>query len=140
MEFELEGVHVIVLLITAIGIIMADHDGFQYFLGKKQTLDPVRVKRLHYGVLTGLALMIVTGGAMFADQWGELIDNPAFYVKMLMVLALVANSFVIGNLMHVATTKPFAQLTKTEQHKLLASGGVSVICWIGAATIGFLYL
>ncbi len=140
MELELVGVHVTVLIITAILIVIADHDGFRYFFGKQQTLDLVRVKRLHYGVLTGLALMIVTGGIMFADQWGELIDNPAFYVKMLMVSALVANSFIIGNLMHVATIKPFTELSFTERHTLLASGGVSLVCWVGAATIGFLFL
>lgn len=132
--------HLIVLSFTAVAILIADHDGLQYFFGKKQTLDPVRVKRLHYTVLTGLILMIITGGLMFADVWGEVIENPAFYVKMCMVLALIANSFIIGNLMHVATQRPFVELTREERHTLLASGAVSGICWIGAALIGLLYL
>ena len=133
-------IHFFVLVITAIAIIIADHDGFQYFMGKKQTLNPVRVKRLHYIVLTGLSVMILTGALMFRDQWGELIDNPAFYVKMLMVLALIVNSFIIGSLMHVATQRSFTELTPAERHKLLASGALSVICWIGSALIGFLYI
>lgn len=140
MEIELEAIHLTVLFITAIAIVVADHDGFQYFLGKKQTLDLARVRRLHHLVLGGLILMIITGGLMFADVWGEVIENPAFYIKMCMVLALIANSFIIGNLMHVATQRAFSELTPSERHKLLASGGVSVMCWIGAALIGFLYL
>ncbi len=140
MEIELKGIHLAVLSVTAILIMVADHDGFQYFLGKKQTLDPVRVKRLHCAVLTGLVLMIITGVLMFRDQWGELIDKPAFYVKMLMVGALIANSFIIGSLMHLATVKPFTELTLGERHKLLASGALSGVCWIVAATIGFFFL
>lgn len=133
-------IHLIVLTITGICIVVADHDGFQYFLGKKSVLDLKRVKRLHYAVLLGLVLMILTGALMFGDRWGELIDNPAFYVKMLMVGALIANSFIIGSLMHVATIRPFTELTGSERHTLLASGAVSVVCWVGSATIGFLYL
>lgn len=144
MEFELEleweNIHLVGLCITAIFIIMADHDGFQYMRGKKQTLDLRRVRRLHYTVLAGLIMMIVSGGFLFADVWGEVIEEPAFYVKMLMVAALVANSFVIGSMMHIATQKPFNTLTKGEKSKLLISGAVSGLCWVGAACIGLFIL
>ena len=140
MEIELEGLHLLALAITAIFILMADHDGLQYMRGKKEILSLTRVKRLHYAVMTGLSVMILTGTFMFADAWGELIEETAFYVKMLMVLALVANSFVIGNLMHIATQKPFRDLLQGEKTKLLISGAISGICWLGAAIIGLFFL
>lgn len=139
-EIELEGLHLLVLAVTAIAILMADHDGLQYFRGRKEVLSVTRVKRLHYTVMTGLALMILTGAAMFVDRWGELINEPAFYVKMLMVGALVANSFLIASLTHIATQKPFRELTSSEKMKMVMSGGVSGFCWLGAATIGMFFL
>ena len=140
MEIELETIHLTIICITAVFILIADHNGLQYIRGEKQTLDLTQVKRLHYIVMCGLILMIFTGVLMFADQWGELIGESAFYVKLLMVAALVANSFVIGNLMHVATQKPFNTLSQKEKFKLLVSGGVSGLCWLGAATIGLFFL
>ncbi len=137
---ELVTLHLITLSVTALGILIADHDGLQYVRGKKQTLNLSRVKRLHYTVLTGLGLMILTGAFLFADAWGELVDEPAFYIKMLMVLALVTNSFVIGNLMHIATHKPFSDLSYGEKTKLFMSGLVSGVCWVGSATIGMFFL
>ncbi len=137
---ELENVHLIALSITAIFIIIADHDGLSYIRGKKQVLTLTRVKRLHYAVMTGLVVMIGSGALMFADVWGEVIEEPAFYLKMVMVGALVANSFVIGNLMHLATQKPFNTLSSGEKTKLFISGAVSGRCWVGAGIIGYFFL
>ncbi len=140
MEIELEAIHLTVLLVTAVFILIADHDGFKYVRGTVPTLNLVRVQRLHYAVLVGLILMIATGGLMVTEEWERFSNEPAFLVKMIMVGALVANSFVIGTLMHLATQKPFASLMPSEKYKLFASGGVSVLCWIGAASIGLFLL
>lgn len=140
MEVELVTLHLVTLLLTAVFILIADHDALAYIRGKKLVLDIVRIKRLHYSILIGLVAMISSGAFMFADAWGELIEETAFYVKMLMVVALVANSFVIGNLLHIATQKPFATLSPSERLKLFISGGISAFCWLGAATIGLFFL
>ncbi len=140
MEIELEALHLLTLAVTAVFIVMADHNGLQYMRGRKEVLSLTRVKRLHYAVMIGLGLMILTGAFMFADAWGELVEKTAFYVKMLMVGALIANSFVIGNLMHIATQKPFSTLTPHEKFKLYFSGTISLVCWVGSATIGMFFL
>ena len=140
MEIELVTIHLITISITAIFILIADHNGLQYIRGEKQTLDLAQMKKLHYIVMFGLILKIITGGLMFKDQWGELMGESAFYIKMLMVAALVANSFVIGNLMHMATVKPFSTLSQSEKTKLLISGAVSGFCWLGAGIIGMFVL
>ncbi len=132
--------HLLTLAITGVIILIADHDAFQYFRGQKKLLDPVRIKRLHCGVMIGLSLMILTGVFLFKELWGELLTLPAFYIKMCMVSALVVNSFIIGKLMHVATTRAFTELQKSEKVRLLLSGATSALCWIGSAVIGFLFL
>ncbi len=137
---ELVSIHLTVLFITVFCILYADHHGYLYFRGRKQTLSIGLVRRLHYTVILGLVLMIVTGGLLFKDAWGEFIDHPPFYVKMFFVLGLIANSFLIGKLMHLATIKTFSSLSYRERSMLIFSGTTSALCWIGAASIGFLFL
>lgn len=141
MEFELEPstLHLIVLSITAIFILIADHDGFNYMRGKVATLSPKRVQFLHYAVWIGLVCMILTGALLLRDET-DVLEEPVFYVKMLMVAALLVNGFFIGSLSKLSTLHPFAELTQKQKNTLLISGAVSGLCWVGAATIGYFFL
>lgn len=138
-ELELESIHLFALCVTAIFIIIADHDGFRYITGKAETLNPKRVRFLHWAVMLGLGTMIATGATLLADETGWL-GEPIFQVKMLMVLALVINAFLISKLSHVAFEKSFASLPLSKKLTLLVSGAVSFSCWVGAATIGLFFL
>ena len=139
MEIEIEALHLISLAFVAVVIVIADHDGYLYMRGKKAVLNAVKVKRLHQLAWVGLGAMIVTGIALI-KQNPIVLEEPAFVVKMLMVLALLVNGFVIGRLSALSTTTPFASLTHGQKLSLLGSGAVSVSCWIGAAVIGFNFL
>jgi len=141
MEFELEPttLHLIVLSITAIFILIADHDGFNYMRGKVATLSAKRVKFLHYAVWIGLVCMILTGTLLLRDET-DVLEEPAFYVKMLMVAALLVNGFFIGSLSKLSTLHPFTSLSKKQKNTLLISGAVSGLCWVGAASIGYFFL
>jgi hypothetical protein len=136
MEIEFEGLHLLALAFSFLVIILADHDGWLYFRGKKQVLDAKRVERFHRYAWIGLGGMIVTGAFLLADE-SDVLEEPAFYIKMFMVLALVINGVFIGRLSRIATTTPFASLTRRQKLPLLVSGAVSVTCWIGATVIGF---
>lgn len=140
MEIEIEALHLLSLAFVAVVIVIADHDGYLYMRGKKAVLNAVKVKRLHQLAWVGLGAMIVTGIALILEDPEEVFEEAAFGVKMLMVLALVINGFVIGQLSKLSTTTPFADLMMRQKLALLASGAVSVSCWIGAATISFLFL
>lgn len=133
-------VHLGILLVTAIGILWADHLGFQYFRGQRVTLPAVLVTRLHYAVLVGLVGMLTTGATMAFDRWTYLSVQPVFWLKMGFVAVLVVNSFFIGALMRLATTTSFASLTISQKSRLLASGALSGLGWVGAATIGLFFL
>ncbi len=140
MEIELVNVHLAVLCLTTIAIVIADHDGIQYLFGKKLTLSRSRTLKLHYTVFVGLSLMLLTGGMLFYRMSEELLYYPPFYLKICMVLALFANSFVIGRLSKIASETPFAKLSSTQKTQLFISGTVSGISWIGAGVIGWFYL
>ncbi|MFN3692801.1 MAG: hypothetical protein ACK4SL_01715 [Candidatus Paceibacteria bacterium] len=139
MEIEFEALHLLALAFVAVVIIIADHNGYLYMRGKKAVLNAVKVKRLHQLAWVGLGAMIVTG-VMLVRQNPIVLEEPTFAVKMLMVLALLVNGFVIGRLSALSTTTPFASLTRGQKLTLLGSGAVSVSCWIGAAVIGFNFL
>jgi hypothetical protein len=136
MEIEIESLHLLALAFVALVILIADHDGFAYIRGKKQLLNAAKVSRLHNLVWLGLIGMLATGLALLADE-PDVLEESAFYVKMLMVLALFINGVAIGQLSKLSTITPFANLTKKQKLSLLLSGAISASCWIGAALLGF---
>ncbi len=137
MEIEFEALHLLSLAFVAVVIILADSDGVAYLRGKKETLKAGKVRLLHNLAWVGLALMTVTGIGLIAED-PDVVTESAFMVKMLMVLALFVNGFVIGQLAKLSTSTPFRLLSSRQKMMILASGAVSVSCWIGAAMIGFL--
>ncbi len=130
-------VHIISLGLTICAIAVADHTGLDWVRGKRATVQAHKLTQLHWAVGIGLGLMIGSGFALFWPMREYLLASPAFYVKMAFVLALVINSLVIERLMHVATTSPFKQLHDATKKKLLLSGTVSAVSWIGAAVTAF---
>lgn len=133
-------VHLAVLLLTAVGILWADHLGLQYFRGQRATLPARLVTRLHWGVALGLLGMIVTGAWVASDRWAYLMTQPAFFLKLFFVAVLVLNALFITALMKKATTTPFLSLAVRERAVLLVSGAVSGVGWLGAALIGLFFL
>lgn len=84
--------------------------------------------------------MITTGLIMFWPMHTFLLTEGVFQLKMMFVAILIINSFAIGKLIRVATTRPFATLSTREKIPLFVSGGLSTIAWIGAATLAFFLL
>ncbi len=137
---ELEELHLATLALTALIILYSDHQGFEYFRGKKQLLTQSFVTWSHRLVWLGLSGMILTGVIMVVPRWEHFLSDPAFYIKMGMVAVLVVNGYAIGKLSHVATETPFAELPPEHKKTLMLSGFLSATGWIGAAVIGFLFL
>lgn len=140
MEFELTTIHLVILAVTAIVIVYADHEAFAYFRGKKQLLSAKRIHRLHILVWCGLIGMILTGILLTIPTWEYRLTQPEFYIKMGLVLTLVVNAGFISKVSGIATKTPFLQLTPHEKVVLLVSGAVSAGCWIGAGVIGYFFL
>lgn len=130
-------VHLLILAFTAWQIVRADHLGFLWMAGKVETLKVDDVKKYHHRTWAGLILMITTGFLLFLPMKEFLLTRPQFFVKMGFVVALFVNSFVIGVLQKIATSKSFASLSFKEKIPLFISGAVSTISWLGATAGGF---
>lgn len=139
MEFIGE-LHLPILIATALVILYGDHQGFDYMRGKRKTLPPKSVSWSHRLVWFGLLLMILSGVTLVLPVWEYWLADPTFYVKMGFVVTLIINGLFIGKLSHIATERPFAELTPPEKQTLIVSGALSGIGWLGAATIGLFVL
>lgn len=124
--------HIVSLIFSAVGILLADHQAFNWLKGKTPTLDKAKLIKYHYWVSIGLGLMIATGFVLFWPMRDYLIGNTLFSIKMLCVVALVVNSFFIRKLMNVAIERPYAELTFRERAPLMISGAISGLSWLGA--------
>lgn len=138
--FALGAFHGLIFLATAVVIIYSDHQGFLYFIGKKQTLSHSFITWSHRLVWTGLVLMITTGLILALPGWQYYLSEPAFLTKMSLVIMLAINAVAIGKLSRKAETTPFADLVTSEKKTLLISGMLSFAGWVGAASIGFFIL
>lgn len=136
----MEEIHLVILAVTVLIILFSDHLGWKYFRGTRLVLPRTLIARLHVAIWFGLGGMIVSGILLALPRIEYLRDEPAFYIKSAFVLILLFNAWVIGRISKVATERPFASLTCEEKHLLVLSGAASAISWLGAATIGFLFL
>lgn len=131
-------IHVGILLLTAIAIIWADIYGSSWLKGKRATLNPIIIQRLHTAVTIGITGMIATGLTLFWPLREYLTNgNNAFIAKMTFVFALVVNSLVIESHMKIATTTAFKDISLKQKTILFVSGGVSLASWFGAVLAAF---
>lgn len=133
-------IHLTSLALAAGGILIADHSALTWIRGKVDVVSPRLLLRLHWLVTIGLCGLIATGLLMFWPMRAYLMQEPQFWLKMSFVAALIVNSFIIDRLMHKATTHPFKSLTLAQKMPLFISGGISTLCWAGAATLAFFLL
>lgn len=132
-------VHVAILITTLFFVVCTDVLGVLYLLGIKKILPEKPVTWAHRIILIGLCGMILSGTVLFIPVREYLLSQPNFYVKVVFVLALVINAFVIGAHMKKAFITPFKELPGPEKKKLLISGAVSTLSWLGAI-FGGIYL
>jgi uncharacterized membrane protein len=127
------------MVLALIFIIRADHSAFSWVRGKTPTLDPAKVRYYHRGVWAALIVLILSGAylAFPLAEW-LVVENRMFQAKLLFVLALVMNSFMIGSLGHIATTKTFAELSTRERLPLFIAGAISITCWLGSFAAGLM--
>lgn len=136
----MEEIHLAALFITVPFILYADHLGFLYFIGKKQTLPAKTNKILHTAVFIGLFALMITGFLMVRDNLDFYLNYGPMQIKLAFVGVLFLNGLFITGLMQTATKKSFKQLSIFQKLVLLISGGLSATGWIGAAIIGFEFL
>ena len=132
-------IHVAAICVAVSTIIIADHEVFGWIFGEKEVLARDRMRGIHWTMWGALLTLIGTGFFMFLPTYEYLLTQPLFILKLLFVMVLVVNAVLIGNLMEVALTRPFATLSFKEKMRFFVSGAISTFSW--ASTIGLgLYL
>ncbi len=114
---------------------LADKDALQWFRGKKQTLDRTTLHQYHVLIWIGLLSLAVSGLYLFYPMRVFLLGSMLFDVKLLFVVILFVNAVLVGRLMNLALTKPYAELTVHEKTSLIVSGAVSAFSWFFAGSI-----
>lgn len=131
-------VHLIIVIATVAVVLYSDEQALLWFLGKKQRLEKRSVDRLHMIVTWGLGLIILTGGYLYSRAPLAFLTSSVFLVKMAAVIALILNTYVIGRLSAVATSRSYASLSFKERVPLFISGGISVLGWVTALICGYI--
>lgn len=141
----LEVLHPFILqthILTAFSLIavifFTDIYGFTWLIGKQDRLSLLWLKRSDSIIWAGLFIMVVTGILLFYPYQSFLLANPAFQVKILFVVAIIINGLFIGRHMSIATTIRFNELTTSVRSKLIISGAVSTIAWVGSVIAAYL--
>lgn len=127
-------IHLTAVFATLTIVVVADTHGLLWIFGKLETLPRKRMELLHTATWIGLVTIMLAGGSMFLGYSEYLLSLPAFRVKLFFIAALLVNAFFIGKHLTVATSSPFASLSKKQRLTLLTSGAVSSASWIGAFT------
>ncbi len=137
---EIENIHLVALLLTALVILYADHQGFRYFRGEVLRMSESFLVWSHRLIWVGLIALILSGIFLVLPSWEYYMSEPIFYLKMGFVLTLIVNAVFIGKLTHFTTDRAFSELPDELKKTFLVSGALSVIGWVGSAVIGFFFL
>jgi hypothetical protein len=112
-------------------VVVADLIGLLWVLGKMQLLPQKVMLYTHRLIWLGLLTSIVTGIFMFVELKDYLLETPAFYTKIIFVMALVINSFFISkHLKNSFGVGSFSNLDKKDKRSFFISGAVSTVSWI----------
>ena len=123
--------HLTAMFSTITVVVVADTLGLLWFFGKLQTLSKPLLTWLHRLVMVGLFISIITGAWMFSTVSSFLLTQPALYVKVGLVVALIINAYFIHHHMDLATKQASADLSLVTKRSLLIFGSISTISWIG---------
>lgn len=124
-------VHVVSFGWNIFWVLVSDTVGLLWMTGKKLLAPGHFLRMAHRFVFIGLSVSVVSGVYLFSTVSDYLLTVPAFYTKMLLVLALVINGFIIGKHISLAEATPFAEIKTAEKKKLLLSAAISTAGWMG---------
>ena len=125
------GVHIIAFVFNIALVVISDFLGLMWVAGKMSVLPNKFIIIAHRAIWFGLSVSIVSGYILFSGASEYLLTVPAFYTKVIFVLALLTNSFLISSHIKLATSQTFKETSVGERWKLFISGGVSFISWVG---------
>lgn len=130
--------HLLIAGVTGLTVLYADEQAAVWFLGKRDYFHPGTMRFLHHAVSGGLALLIITGGILYYQAPPAYLSLGSFDIKMVLVFALILNTYAINRFSNVALTRPFSSLSRAERIPLYISGGISAFGWATTFILGLL--
>jgi hypothetical protein len=131
-------IHLTIAILTGLIVLYSDEQAFMWVLGKKTMLERGRISFLHRAVTTGLTLLIITGGLLYADAAPAYLSVTLFTTKLVVIFALIVNTYAIHRFSEVALMRSFASLSHRERIPLFITGAVSFAGWATAIICGLL--
>lgn len=131
--------HIAAMLASILFVVVADILGFLWWLGQIPKLSYKIMNSLHWLVTAGLAFSILTGTLMASTAWSYLLTQPAFVIKLVLVLTLSVNAVVIHHHLKLATEVEYCFLDKRQKNIIIISGLVSTFAWISVLITSQLY-
>ncbi|MDB5245335.1 MAG: hypothetical protein JWN90_440 [Parcubacteria group bacterium] len=129
-------IHLLIVIVTGLLVVYSDEQALMWVLGKKTILNSSRITFLHRAVSIGLALLLITGGLLYIRDVSFYLSQTTFIVKMVTIAALILNTYFIEKFSHIATSRTFASLSKSERLPLFISGAVSAVGWVTVIVCG----
>jgi hypothetical protein len=131
-------IHLSIAILTGLVVLYSDEQAFMWVLGKKDVLEKSRINFLHYAVTAGLTLLIITGGLIYSQAAPAYLSIMPFVTKMVVIFALILNTYAIDRFSAVALTRSFASLSSKERIPLFITGAISFAGWATAIICGLL--
>jgi hypothetical protein len=131
-------IHLIIASLTGLIVLYADEQAAVWLLGKREFFHPGTMQFLHRAVSLGLALLLITGGILYYQAPPAYLSLGTFDVKMVMVFAIICNTYFINRFSQVAVARSFESLSRRERLPLYISGAISFLGWVTAFVCGLL--
>lgn len=121
--------HGISLLFILFTLALAYREGYEWWKGRKETLDARRVTRLHHRAWLGIVLMLATGFGTFWSHHAEFMAKWQFHAKMGTIVVVIINCLVITKLMSTASKQSFKNLSSSQRLPIIISATIATIGW-----------
>lgn len=128
---EVLSIHISAFIVTIFFVVISDLHALCWVLGFFKKLPKLRMQVFHGIVSAGLTVSILSGFFLFWPERAYLLTDTAFQVKLLLVVLLVLNAWVIHKHMQIAFVNRFRATDLQTKIFLITSGLVSTGGWIG---------
>lgn len=127
--------HVILFLAALLTVLITDACGLIYLVGLRKRMNGICL-RLKHGLIVSMCAATMGTGLLLIIGKPELMSQSAFWIKMIFVMALCVNGWLIGRKIPLLTSGPFRALGRGARWTLVLGSMFSFVFWIGAAFLG----
>ena len=134
---QLLSLHILFLLAALLAVLITDACGLVYLIGLRKRMNGICLKIKH-GLIASACAATVGTGLLLVILKPEVMAHSVFWMKMLFVVALCVNGWLIGCKIPLLTSGPSKTLGRRVRWSLVFGSMASLMLWIGAAFLGLM--